>query len=415
MYSLKDFNKQKIEGSAITNNRANVSTAFTKRTINQSPKITSNNMNKVPMKSDSEIHPYFSLIDIKPQFYSKGPSFPKQYIRPSTHAPFNSKNFNSRQNFEKFEKENKDAYDDIGSFPIENIKVEKQDQENDNNENKENKEKVAEDKKMILSKTSRDINIINVDEFNTEKSPSTNNRNVNNKALLNEKSTSYSRIRPTSHHPFIPSIKEYSNILKKLNDPVVLRKQRQAVHDIKVHAISSDIFFNKPVANQPKIDISNKSQNSSLKKDYMDSDIFALKNNYLSLNKIGETYLKRQTKKVYTGTTESNSAWAPNNTHKNLFNHESTFYHPLNPGIRNICPTRDDIEKETGNASFKAKGLFEFADLSRVSAPNLNKKFKEAIQSNPNAFNKNTNLCSSFRDLHGEYRDLCDKPFYKKF
>ena len=438
MYSLKNVNVSNIVANnpnrsnistAFTKrtnkqspkDRSNISTAFTKRTKNQSPKVISSNIKYEHDTStrDEQNKPYlFSLLDIDIKTLSKGTSLPKQYLRPTSHALFKSTGnpLSSHQYYERINKLNKDAKNDIEDFQIgevNNIETDKnenvEENENVHESLQENKNKSLEDKKLVISKTAKYINVDNETRDCFYQSPSQQQQF--------KKNSSYADIRqrPTSH--YVPTVKEFQTIVKNSHNPKNLLKQKLHLHEVKLKSNESDIFFIKPVAKPTAaIELLQTDRLSKpTKKDFNDSDIFCIKNNYMSMLKLGEISLKKQSKKKFCGTTESDSAWGPNITHKNLFNHQSTPYHLLNPGIKNICPTRQEIEKETSNATYKAKGLFEYSDLTRVSAPNPNKKFKEVLQVwGPNVFHKNTNLCGNFRDLHAQYRDLCDKPFFKK-
>ena len=45
---------------------------------------------------------------------------------------------------------------------------------------------------------------------------------------------------------------------------------------------------------------------------------------------------------------------------------------------------------------------------------NSNKKYVEIAEKHKNAFNLNSNLCSTFLNLHKNYEGICLKPFVKK-
>lgn len=66
------------------------------------------------------------------------------------------------------------------------------------------------------------------------------------------------------------------------------------------------------------------------------------------------------------------------------------------------------------NPVHRQKCITEFVDLTRNFVPNYNKDFVDAIHKEERIFAKNQNMCSNFLNLHKEYKNLCDKPFYKK-
>ena len=68
---------------------------------------------------------------------------------------------------------------------------------------------------------------------------------------------------------------------------------------------------------------------------------------------------------------------------------------------------------EDFNPTHKQKGLTEFIDLSRVSAPNINEDYNKAIKDDPNVFKKKNNFSSEYYDIYNQYNSLCEKPFQK--
>jgi hypothetical protein len=183
--------------------------------------------------------------------------------------------------------------------------------------------------------------------------------------------------------------------------------------EIQYKSTHSDIFFQEPPSKHES-DYIKRVMNI---RDTQNSDIFLQKNDLDSVCKSGETYLfKPQKKFIFNNSIESNSTWTPHNPKKGLINHCSTEYNLVN-GTKNFSQTKNDIMIESKNLKInpihKQKGLNEFTDLTRVSAPNISKPYNEAYKNNQDVFKKRTDICGNYYDIHGSYRDLCDRPFYK--
>jgi hypothetical protein len=191
----------------------------------------------------------------------------------------------------------------------------------------------------------------------------------------------------------------------------------QNVKEIKKKMQDSDVFFLKKT--NAKVDNFNTLKDWYNNKDqtiYNDSDIFLRKDDALSRSKSGEKYFFKKKEKLYDTTCKSNSEWIDKNLYQTLLGHSSRDYHILNPGIKHISKTRQDIINDTAtyNPIYRQKSLCEFIDLNRVGVPNPNKEFLKAFRTSKNAFCKNTNICANYLDIHREYRDLSDRPFVKK-
>ena len=65
------------------------------------------------------------------------------------------------------------------------------------------------------------------------------------------------------------------------------------------------------------------------------------------------------------------------------------------------------------NPIFKQKGLSEFIDITRNGAKNELKNYIDAYNKNPKCFFKNNNMCTKYFDIHHQYNNICEKPFYK--
>ena len=183
--------------------------------------------------------------------------------------------------------------------------------------------------------------------------------------------------------------------------------------EIQYKSTHSDIFFQEPPS---------KNESDYIKKvinirDFQNSDIFFQKNDLTSICKSGETYLFKPKKiSIFNSSIESHSTWKPHNPKKGLINHCSTEYNLVN-GTKNFAQTKNDIMIDSNklkiNPIYKQKGLNEFTDLTRVSAPNISKPYNEAFKKDKDTFKKRTDICGNYFDIHGTYRDLCDRPFYK--
>ena len=174
----------------------------------------------------------------------------------------------------------------------------------------------------------------------------------------------------------------------------------------------SDIFFQRVVkssTNRPSSNYSN----------FQHSDIFNLKNDSLSLSKSGEKcYLRPKPQYKYTVSRESNSQWHPKHSMPTLLNYSSSERHLLNPAVKNIGNTKKNLQKKCNDVMYdykslchRQKSLCEFIDLSRVSAPHLNKDYLDMYLKDNNIFKKRSEICSDYYDIYGCYKNLCDKPF----
>ena len=77
--------------------------------------------------------------------------------------------------------------------------------------------------------------------------------------------------------------------------------------------------------------------------------------------------------------------------------------------------TKEEIYQEhNGSPANRQKALCEYIDLNRVACPNPNKEYLKAFNASNTAFNKSSNICANYQDLHKMYGSLCEKPFVKK-
>jgi len=255
----------------------------------------------------------------------------------------------------------------------------------------------------------------------------------------NERNESKSLFESLKAHGY-----EYKNLIKEAFDQ--RNKLSQLVPNsniISKHMNKSDIFFNKDSSHDEKnlTQLFNKSSISPIKirnldkfrfyntsnivkmenHKYKDSDIFQVKNNSISLNKIGEKHLFREYKDYInkknniTCTSRSNSEWGPKNNVISLMNHESTNYDFFNPLIKKKFFTKEKVISLANgfNPNKIQKSISEISDLTRVAYPNFNKDFKKAFENDSTIFRKKMSVCDSFNNLYKEYENLCNKPFVK--
>ena len=194
----------------------------------------------------------------------------------------------------------------------------------------------------------------------------------------------------------------------------------------KLKQYKSNIFF------QEKEDDSknNTYQNSILSESrrllylkYQDSDIFNLRKDMNIIKKSGENSFFKETQRkkgnIYNANNETLLGWKLRKPLPSFLNYTSTKYHLLNREMMNTGKTKENIIKEVKkisedfNPTHKQKGLTEFIDLSRVSAPNINEDYNKAIKDDPNVFKKKNNFSSEYYDIYNQYNSLCEKPFQK--
>ena len=77
----------------------------------------------------------------------------------------------------------------------------------------------------------------------------------------------------------------------------------------------------------------------------------------------------------------------------------------LCPNLKNISPTKKDIDIINNNNSFKSNLMSEFVDMCKPGDSELRKEYQDKLNANKNIFHRK-NYCSSLYDLHHEYKDL---------
>lgn len=222
----------------------------------------------------------------------------------------------------------------------------------------------------------------------------------------------------------------------------------------KIKQYESDIFFQKNSKKNENTNNNNNcneqilsSPNQKEKKyqkmykypsqKYFESDIFNLKSptDFSVIEKSGEKNYFRKIKNdsmsnsksqnrnnnnIYYNSNSESTGWLlKDNSQMSLLNYTSSEYHPLNRDMKNTGKTKEQIENECHHISpylepsHKKKSLCEFIDLSRVSAPNINKDYMKAITNNPNVFKRRNEIGTEFYNIFGHYSNICDKPFQK--
>lgn len=168
---------------------------------------------------------------------------------------------------------------------------------------------------------------------------------------------------------------------------------------------------------------------------YTDSDILNMKNDSHILKRSSETYaLKQRNNKrsqhVLTTTTESQSDWIPKQLQRlSLMNHTSVKYNVISPSHKSNSLTKDAIKRSLssngnnngdGSSSndtlfYKVNSVSEFVDLTRVSAPNLNKAHTHSLREcgGVSPFARTNEVGATYQDMHHTYRELFKKPFWK--
>ena len=206
----------------------------------------------------------------------------------------------------------------------------------------------------------------------------------------------------------------------KKKDIILIRKLNQ------MKQYKSNIFFNEKGNNTRNSELSKKildEKRKILYKKYLDSDIFHLRNEKNIIEKSGEHSFFRANnlkKTIYNSNNETLLGWKLRKPLPSFLNYTSSQFSLFNRDMKNNGKTKEGILNELKkinekfNPAHKQKGLTEFIELSRVSAPNINVDYNKAINDDPNIFKKKNNISSEFFDIYNHYSSLCDKPF-KKF
>ena len=124
-------------------------------------------------------------------------------------------------------------------------------------------------------------------------------------------------------------------------------------------------------------------------------------------------------KTIYNSNNETLLGWKLRRPLPSFLNYTSSQYSLFNRDMKNNGKTKENIINEVKNIdksfnpTHKQKGLGEFIELIRVSAPNINVDYNKAITNDPNIFKKKNNFSTEFFDIYGHYNNICEKPFQK--
>ena len=346
----------------------------------------------------------FSLLDINDKITnSKGTSIPAQYRR------YNDSEIHNRFGFTNGFNQNNETYiknkkfirckSDIGD----RLKLKKKFKINKSLKNGENRNSM---RSLIMSK----------------KGSLTRNHNEITKDNINTRKDSQLPKGYDSYEVLVKNPKLYRTNLKLGNslDKMI------SPNEMKQIELKSDIFFAKPPSEKESLP-----KYIKRKIEYRLSDIFNIKNDSKNLSKSGEIYLFKNPKKIrYNISCESNSKWKMHdNKIPSLTNYSSKEYNILNPRNKGIAFTKENLMIECENKkdkdskiinnincinpTHKRKGLTEFFDITRNGATNSQNNYINAYNSNPKCFYKNNDICTSYYNIHSQYNNICQKPFYK--
>jgi len=153
-----------------------------------------------------------------------------------------------------------------------------------------------------------------------------------------------------------------------------------------------------------------------------ESDIFFVKNNKVSLAKSydapSNANLNNKTminfKRTFGANTESESSWYPRDTKATLMNHPSIRFNILNPAIKGIGKTKEEIYAiDKDSCCNKKKSIAEYVDLFRNFCPNKNEKFRSSFDKNNKEFFSRADVCTQYDNLFSRYYPLILHPFNK--
>jgi len=441
--------------------------------INQSPKLFSGKMRYI-----FEDKKLFSLIDLNEKITnSKGPSLPIQFKRLTSEEIHNLFNGSKTDRYEKFKKlkytsikdtllgriimpkgNNKEANkvdakkepdkkvekksNDINNIDKGNILEENKNKEknktldNINNNNmkeetniakkiEDNKNIKKEEKKEDKDKEKEIIKRPNTSIYSYKKKINTENEKAD--TIKEKKINNNNDIwMPSNYKDYEETVKDRKVFFQKMKEnPFFSRLPTCTLKEIQAKAHNTDIFFVKPPKLNSKFNyFKNYMNNIKNQKSncYYNSDIFNIKNDELSIRKIGEKYLFQIPQNVkYTSSRESHSEWKSDINGNSINNCSSKEYNILIPNRRNYNLTKekayktlDKLNYNKNNPISKQRTVSKFIDLANNIKSNFGKDYMNCYQANQDCFKKVAEHCSSYGDLFLEYKNLCDRPFYKK-
>jgi hypothetical protein len=445
-YSTISIRNKNNTINSITNNtqsKMNIVTLNNKNNNNnagicQSPKLKNGKMRYL-----LENKKLFSLLDLNEKITnSKGPSLPIQFKR------LNSKEINDLFNadivkvYQEIKKLNysakkrnllnrikfpkamqKEPYI-FNSDSKNKTEYEECSKTNDDKEKKNNftvcaddhlsiEEKLNDKKDKIISRPNSSINPCKKQfSFLYKKNDECNKENKNIKI---------DKWMPSDYKNYEQIVKDKKLFMQKMKEnPFFSRLPSCTLKEIQSKVYNTDIFFAKSQK-------SNNKYNSFINKikhtnnSYYNSDIFNIKNDEISLQKIGENYLFHIPHKIkYTSSRESKSEWSGNKPKDSINNCSSKDYNILVPNAKNknlrketIYKTFDETNNAINNPIYKQKSISKYIDLASHSSSNFGKDYMNCYNLNPNCFKTIPENCSSFGDLFLTYKGISNKPFYK--
>ncbi len=396
--------------------------------LNQSPKLYTGKM-----RHFFESKKFYSMLDIDDKrTINKGPSLPIQFKRLSPKEIKEILNWNFakiydksktskhhpiRNAFLKRTKIIKENNNDSSIFNqqsnINNSENEKVDDEINNTENKIKYIAIQLNKKDDCVKRPKSaISYKKKTNDNDDLDDNNNNKNQNIKK---------DRWMPAGYRNYEKIVKDRALFIKKMKEnPLEKNKAKKTINEINSRLYDTDILFVKQKKMSDKL---NNCKNNRKSNYYYQSDIFNIKNDDISLNKVGEKYLFNVPQKIkYTTSRESNSEWHKYVNKNSINNCSSKEYNILAPNRRNnsaitsekIYKSLNDINNSKKNPIYKQHAVSNYSDVIHSYSSNFGKDYTKCYNLNPNCFKKIRGTCSSFGDLYLYYKDLCDKPFTEK-
>jgi len=167
---------------------------------------------------------------------------------------------------------------------------------------------------------------------------------------------------------------------------------------------------------EEKISYQKISEKDSILHKYQLSDPFNLRDDKIFKDKSGELYIEKEKTKKNKETFDLREndfvkEWFPKYPNRRNFEgYTSVKFNILNPGTKSLFKTKDEIEMGF-KPSNKTKSISEFCEISRPNAPNLNKRYAQALETNPNNFGKENYVANDFGNLHHTYREMIPNCF----
>jgi hypothetical protein len=177
-----------------------------------------------------------------------------------------------------------------------------------------------------------------------------------------------------------------------------------------------DDYDEKYEKKEEKIKYDKISEKDSILYKYQLSDPFNLRDDKVFKNKSGELYLlkEKQKKNKENFDLKDNdllNEWIPKYPNRrNFVGYTSVKFNILNPGTKSLFKTKDEIELGF-KPSNKTKSISEFIEITRVNAPNLNKRYNELIEKNSKTFGRENYVANDFGNLHHTYREMIPNCF----